>query len=129
MFCCFHAIECVSLMLIPLEWFCGCALLLTFNCVIFDNMNSVEITLPQRLGRFRALVYDYLFMVMVRGECIRFLYIYYFQRDKFFLWLQNWLYKIYNKDTLNQTVFNELCFLRTKSNEGVGERGVQNHRQ
>ena len=54
-------------MLIPLEWFCGCALLLTFNCVIFDNTNSVEITLPQSLDRFRALVYDYLFMVKLDG--------------------------------------------------------------
>ena len=76
-------------MLIPLEWFCGSAFLLTFSYVTFDNMNSVEITLPQSLDRFRALVYDYLFMVnwmdsiikriwfsgMVRRECIRFIYI------------------------------------------------------
>ena len=76
-------------MLIPLEWFCGSAFLLTFNYVTFDNMNSVEITLPQSLDRFRALVCDYLFMVnwmdsiikricfsgMVRRECIRFIYI------------------------------------------------------
>ena len=74
-------------MLIPLEWFCGSAFLSTFNYVTFDNMNSVEITLPQSLDRFRALVYDYLFMVnwmdsiinriwfsgMVRRECIRFI--------------------------------------------------------
>ena len=51
------------LLLIPLEWFCGCALLLTLNCVIFDKTNSVEITLSQSLDRFRALVYHYLFMV------------------------------------------------------------------
>ena len=63
----FMLIECVCLMLIPLEWFCGCAFLLTFNYVIFDNMNSVEITLPQSLDRFRALVYDYLFMVKLDG--------------------------------------------------------------
>ena len=31
------------------------SLLLTFNCVIFDNTNSVEITLPQSLDRFQAL--------------------------------------------------------------------------
>ena len=65
--CCFHVIECVCLMLIPLEWFCGSAFLLTFNYVTFDNMNSVEITLPQSLDRFRALVYDYLFMVKLDG--------------------------------------------------------------
>ena len=78
-------------MLIPLEWFYGCALLLTFECAIFANTNSVEIenSLPQSLDRFRALVYGSFFMVnwmdsiiericfsgMVRRECIRFIYI------------------------------------------------------
>ena len=33
----FHVIECVCPVLIPLEWFCGCALLLTFKCAIFDR--------------------------------------------------------------------------------------------
>ena len=71
-------------MLIPLEWFCGCALLLTFNCVIFDNTNSIEITLPQSLDRLQALVslpfYGDVFIIkkiwfsgMVRRECIRFI--------------------------------------------------------
>ena len=36
-------------MLIPLEWFCGCALLLTFKCAIFANTNSVELTFRQIL--------------------------------------------------------------------------------
>ena len=71
-------------MLIPLEWFCGCALLLTFNCVIFDNTNSIEITLPQSLDRLQALVslpfYGDGFIIkkiwfsgMVKRECIRFI--------------------------------------------------------
>ena len=54
-------------MLIPLEWFRGSAFLLTFNYVTFDSMNSVEITLPQSLDGFRALVYDYLFMMKLDG--------------------------------------------------------------
>ena len=49
------------------------------------------------------------------------LFIYYSQPDKFFLWLRNWLFKIYNKATLNQTVFKEFCLLRAKSNKGRGE--------
>ena len=57
------------------------------------------------------------------------LFIYYSQPDKFFLWLRNRLFKIYNKATLSQTVFNEFCFLRAESNEGEVERGVQNRRQ
>ena len=47
----------------------------------------------------------------------RFIYIY-SQPDKFFLWLPNLVFKIYNKATLSQTVFNEFCYLRAKSNEG-----------
>ena len=50
--------------------------------------------------------------------------IYFSQPDKFFLWLPNLLFKIYNKSTLSQTVFSEFCFLLTKSNEGrQGEGG------
>ena len=73
-------------MTIPLEWFCGCALYLTFNSVIFDNTNSIEITLPQSLDRLRALVSlpfygesdgfiikKIWFSGMVRRECIRFI--------------------------------------------------------
>ena len=54
-------------MLILLEWFSGCAFLLTVNYVMFGNMNSVEITLPQSLDRFREFAYDYLFMVKLDG--------------------------------------------------------------
>ena len=57
----------------------------------------------------------------------KFIYIY-SQPDKFFLWLPNLLFKNYNKATLSQTVFNEFCFLRAKSNEGEWE-GIQHCRQ
>ena len=51
------------------------------------------------------------------------LFIYYYQPDKFFLWLPNWLFKIDNKAIASQNNFNEFCFLRAKSNEGRGEEG------
>ena len=74
---------------------------LVFNCAMFPNTNLVEIISLQSLDRFRAIVYCKFFIVtwmdsiierirlsgMVKREFIRF--IFYFQPDKFFLWLPN----------------------------------------
>ena len=60
---------------------------------------------------------------MVKCDCIRFIYIL-FLPDKFFLWLPNRLFKIYNKATSSETVYNEFCFLLRW--EGRGSKTVVN---
>ena len=59
------------------------------------------------------------FSAMGGRESIRFIYILFPAR--YVLSVAAKLSKIYNKPTLNQTVFNKFCFLRTQSNEGGGE--------
>ena len=66
----------------------------------------------------------------LKHECVRFLFIP--SQMKFFLWLLNWLFKLYSKATLSQTVFlrimllSVLCVMRRKEGGTEGSETVAN---
>ena len=103
------------------DWMILCTCLAFFNCAIFANTEFLQISsigiwlvscccccffyccffswiewIPQ-LRWFDFQVWS--------GVNVLDLFIYFCQPDKFFLWLPSWLFKIYDKATLSQTVF------------------------
>ena len=107
-------------MIIPLEWFCVNSLIV--GCFPQSELSHMVI-FYLALDRF----HDWEDSVFgLKHECVRFIFIP--SQMKFFLWLLNWLFKIYSKATLSHTVFlrimllSVLCVMRRK--EG-GRRGPE----